>query len=205
MTKRTAEEKPVQSKGVASRSCPKTFDFSSCETFNALPLDHKRFILEYLKTYNAKQSYLKFYKCTPKVAETNASRLLRNAQVQKAFQEVSAILLQGDVASSQELREYWTKILRGSITDVCTWNGDAGLLFNKDSDEMDRDTARLIKKVKVTEKTSQKGDWTECKTEFELHDPLKASELLGRTHGMFVDKTEVELKGDITVLFEVQK
>ena len=169
----------------------KEFDFSTCETFNTLPLDHKRFILEYLKSYNASKAYLKFHKkSTVKAAIANASRLITSDNIQKALREVSGVMLQGDVASAQELREFWTKTMRGSINDVCSWQDHSGLLFNKSSEEMDRDTARLIKKVKVTEKTSAKGDFTEVKTELELHDPLKASELLGRTHGMFKDKME---------------
>ena len=125
------------------------FDFSTCETFNALPLDHKRFILEYFKSYNITKAYKKIYKCTLKSAYANGARLIANDRIQVALKEVSAIILQGDVASAQELREFWTKIMRGSITDVCSWQDHSGLLFNKGSEEMDRDTTRLVKKVKV--------------------------------------------------------
>ena len=78
----------------------------------------------------------------------------------------------------------------GSIDDVISWNED-GLRFTKHSDDMTRDKKRLLKSVKVTEKTSQKGDWTECKTDVEIHDPLKAAELLGRYLGMWKDRNEI--------------
>ena len=190
----------------------KEFDFSSCETFNTLPLDHKRFILEYLKTYNASKAYLKFHKkSTVKAAIANASRLITSDNIQKALREVSGVMLQGDVASAQELREYWTTIQRQDISKVVGWT-EQGLVFTASSEEMPVEAKKLIKKIKVTEKTSAAGDWTECKTEVELHDPLKASELLGRTHGIFVDKTELTGKDGSplmpavgTVIFNIGK
>ena len=190
----------------------KEFDFSSCETFNTLPLDHKRFILEYLKSYNASKAYLKFHKkSTVKAAIANASRLITSDNIQKALREVSGVMLQGDVASAQELREYWTTIQRQDISKVVGWT-EQGLVFTASSEEMPVEAKKLIKKIKVTEKTSAAGDWTECKTEVELHDPLKASELLGRTHGIFVDKTELTGKDGSqlmpavgTVIFNIGK
>jgi phage terminase small subunit len=179
-------------------------DFSSCTTFNALPLDHKRFLLEYTKTYNAGRSYQKIFKSKIQTAIVQASKLLTKPNIQQALQEVSAVILQGDVAGAEELRIYWTRVLRGSITDVAGWN-EGGITFTANSEDMEREKAQLIKKIKVTEKTSAKGDWNEVQTTVEVHDPLKASELLGRTHGMFKDKVDMNLSGEITIKVKGRK
>ena len=56
---------------------------------------------------------------------------------------------------------------------------------------MPKETARLIKRIRVTEKVSQKGDWTETRTEIELHDALEASDKLARSYGLYKDKVEI--------------
>src|SRR5574340_995678 len=172
-----------------------------CTVFQTLNLQHQKFVLEYLKSFNATKAARKA-KYSAKTARTQGSFLLTKPDILKAIEEVKAQLSQGDIASVQEIAEYLTRIKRGNINKVATWTKD-GLFFTASSDEMDNETAELIKKVKVTEKTSQKGDWTECKTEVELHDPVKAAELLGRYHGMFKDK--VEHSGTIEVKHEADK
>ena len=159
--------------------------YNKCPAFKALSLKNQKFVLEYIKDFNGKQAAIRA-KYAKNSAEVQASRLLSNDKVSAALSEVSAIILQGDIADIQEIGQFLTRSLRGSITDIIGFNSE-GLTFCADSEDLDRNTARLLKKVKVTEKTSQKGDWTECKTEVEVHDPLKAAELLGRYHGMFKD------------------
>ena len=46
-----------------------------------LTIKQQKFADEYLKTGNATQSYLKFYKCAPKNAESSASHLTRNPKI----------------------------------------------------------------------------------------------------------------------------
>lgn len=51
----------------------------------------------------------------------------------------------------------------------------------------------LLKKIKPKRRVGGKpGDeWVETEVEIEIHDPLKALELLGRNHKLFTDKTEL--------------
>ena len=56
---------------------------------------------------------------------------------------------------------------------------------------MPRATRRLIKKISVKEKTSPKGDFNEVTTGVELHDPLRASELLAKDLGMLKERHEM--------------
>jgi phage terminase small subunit len=50
----------------------------------------------------------------------------------------------------------------------------------------------LLKKIKPKRRVGGKpGDeWVETEVEIEIHDPLKALELLGKHHKLFTDKTE---------------
>lgn len=176
-------------------------DLKTCLAFQTLSSQKKKFVLEYLKDFNATKAAIRA-KYSKKTAYSIGQRLLKNVEIQKALGEVSGQIMQGDIASVQEIAEFLTRIKRGNINKVATWTKD-GLFFTASSDEMDDETAALIKKVKVTEKTSQKGDWTECKTEVELHDPVHAAELLGRYHGMFKDK--VEHSGTVEVKHEADK
>ena len=125
-----------------------------------------------------------------KAAAQSASRLLTSVNIQAAIGECLRVINQGDIADAQEIREFWTRTIRGDIGKVCQWN-DGGLSFNSTSDGMPVDTRRLIKKISVKEKTSPSGDYTEVQTSVELHDPLKASELLARSLGILKDKFEM--------------
>jgi len=166
----------------------KNIDLKVCPAFQSLESRHQKFVLEYLKNFNATKAAEKA-QYSKKTARFQASQLLTNTNIQKAIDEIKAQISKVDIADIQEVAQFLTRVMRGNIKDVVTWNQD-GLVFTAGSEEMDTNVSRLIKKIKVTEKTSQKGDWTECKTEVELHDPVKAAELLGRYRGMFKDKVE---------------
>lgn len=171
-------------------------NFDLCPTFKSLSLQKQTFVLEYLKDFNGTQAAIRA-KYSKKTANEQAARLLASVSIQQSLAEVSLQVTQlGDIADVKEIAEFLTRVKRGNMNRIASWTQE-GMVFTKDSSEMDDDTAALIKKIKVTEKTSAKGDWTETKTDVELHDPIKAAELLGRYHGMWQDK--VEHSGDLTV------
>ena len=170
------------------------------KAFNELPLQQQKFVLEYLKDFNGQRS-AKAAGYTSKGATVVASRLLSYVNVRTALHDLIGQIFQSDIADVEELLHFWTKIKRGNIADIVSWN-ESGLVFTESSEDMDREKSALIKKIKVTEKTSQKGDWTECKTEVELHDPLKASEYLGKYHAMFTEKIQHEGEVTLRVVYE---
>lgn len=163
--------------------------FENCPTFQSIELRHQKFLLNYLKHGNAGKA-AREAGFSARTADQQASRLLRIVKVSKALSEVNAILQEADVATAKEVQQRLTRIARACITDVCSWNKD-GLVFTANSDELDRDTASLIKRIRVTEKVSQKGDWTETRTEIELHDVMDALDKLARIHGLYKDKVEI--------------
>ncbi len=180
--------------------------YKDCPSLKLLPLRHQKFIVEYIKDFNGQRAAIAA-KFSKKTARSKASQLLTKVNIQQALAEVVGIIFRADIADAQELREYWTMIKRGSVSDVCSWNEKDGISWSASSEEMDRNTAKLIKKIKTTTRTSAKGDWAEVETSVELHDPLRASELLARDLGMLKDKIEHSgpdgglIEGKITVEF----
>jgi len=171
-----------------------------CVTFITLTPKQRKFILEYLKDYNGHQAAVRagYSKAT---ALSQASQMLSKLKITTAIREVSEIIESKDIADVEEIREFLTGIMRGRITDICSFT-ENGLVFNKSSNEMSPAATKLIKKIKVTEKTSQTDNILETKTEIELHDPVRASELLGKSHGMFTEK--VEHSGEVNGKIEVE-
>ena len=166
----------------------KELDLSDCITFQSLSMRQQRFVLHYLKLGNATKAAIKSG-YSKKSAGAISGENLQKPAISAAITEVKRKLFQPLIADAQELREYWTHILRGDIGKIAQWN-DGGLSFNSTSENMPQPTRRLIKKITVKEKTSPKGDFTEVQTSVELHDPLKASELLARDLGMLKEKVE---------------
>jgi phage terminase small subunit len=108
----------------------------------------KMFADEYIKTGNAKQSYINAgYSARGNSAEANASRLLRNDKVLAYIKRRNQEIDKDTIADMQEVKEFWTNMLR-----------------NRAADPKDR---------------------------------LKASELIAKTNGAFLDR--VEHSGDIKV------
>lgn len=176
--------------------------FKDCEVYQSLQPKQKLFLLEYLKDFNATRAYIAAG-YTGKGSSVSAHETLRKPKIKTALAEIQAVMgnkEDNSVASLVELQQFWTSILRGDIGRVCSWN-DGGLSFNSTSEGMPLENRRLIRKISVKEKTSPKGDFTEVQTSVELHDPLKASELLGRSLGGFIDKTEVTGKDGEPIQF----
>ncbi len=93
-----------------------------------------------------------------------------------------------------------TRFARGDIGDV--YDETTGQVDWKKAKE--KDMTYLIRKVDTrttrTTVVNSKGEETDVEViedRIELHDPLKALQLLGKQHGLFVDKTEISVKGQI--------
>jgi phage terminase small subunit len=111
----------------------------------------KMFADEYIKTGNAKQSYINAgYSARGNSAEANASRLLRNDKVLAYIKRKNQEIDKDTIADMQEVKEFWTNMLR-----------------NRAADPKDR---------------------------------LKASELIAKTNGAFLDR--VEHSGSIVTIVD---
>ena len=178
-------------------------EFSDCPSFMSLSPQHQLFVAEFVRiNIDGEKAPVEKAASKAKIGgkapSQVGSRLLKTAKIAAAIKEIKAKLVTPTIADAQELREFWSSVLRGDIGEVCSWN-DGGLSFNSTSIAMPKDTRRLIKKISVKEKTSPKGDYTEVQTSVELHDPLRASELLARDLGMLKDKTDLNVSGCIEI------
>lgn len=80
------------------------------------------FCLEYAKSGNATQSYLKAgYKPQKQhAAESAAARLLRNVEVESRIKELAKEMTSERIMDATEIQEFLTKIIRGEVTDFYT-------------------------------------------------------------------------------------
>ena len=87
---------------------------------------HERFCIEYVRTLNAKQSYLQAYpESTDRNAESSGSRLLSNAKVKQRLSELMEKDRSNRIASAEEVLEMLTAIARGETTEeVVTSKGN---------------------------------------------------------------------------------
>lgn len=87
---------------------------------------HERFCIEYIRTLNAKQSYLQAYpESTDRNAESSGSRLLSNAKVKQRLSELMEQDRSNRIASAEEVLEMLTAIARGETTEeVVTSKGN---------------------------------------------------------------------------------
>lgn len=79
---------------------------------------HERFCIEYIRTLNAKQSYLIAYpESSEESAKTSGARLLSNANVGRRIEELMAQDRKKRIASAEEVLELLTEIARGETTE----------------------------------------------------------------------------------------
>ena len=150
----------------------------------------EKFVREYCKDFNASQAAIRAgysVKSARFIGQENLTKPYIQAEIQKFLKKS----VQSDIADVNEIVQFLTSVVRGDIGNVSSW-GEGGFSFNSSSEKMPVEHRRLIKKIKVVEKTSLKGDWNEVQTTVELHDPVKAAELLGRYHGIWQNRTAIE-------------
>ena len=86
--------------------------------------------------------------------------------------------------------------------------GDIGEIWNPSTGQVDWEEAKakgltsLIKKIKHKTTRITRDDGTDVETfedEIELHNPQVALQLLGKQHGLFVDKSETKITAEVNV------
>ena len=145
-----------------------------------LTIKQQLFIKEYLKEFNAKKS-AEMAGYSKKTAYSIAGLLLNNIEVQKAIKKEIVKVFEG---KDVELDKIVTEISKIAFLDIKEFlSYDNNGVYFKDSDLVD---GTMIKKVKSTTLTTKEGD-VRTTMEFELHDKLKALEMLGKWKSMFND------------------
>lgn len=151
----------------------------------ALTPKQEAFINEYFKCWNATQAAIRAG-YSEKTAYSIGSENLKKPEIA----EVIRARMNEAAMSADEVLFHLAQIARG----------DMGEFINDDTLSVNIRVAQekgkmhLVKKVKYV--TRVEDDAQTDTVEFELYDKLKALELLGKTQGMFVDKTDVTSGGE---------
>lgn len=129
----------------------------------------------FLELGNATEAYLKAYPSVKKeaTARANGSRLLTNANIKAYIDNRMEELKSERVADQQEIMETLTAILRGETTAATLRSIDVGV---------------------------QKIDENMPPT---MSERIKAAELIGKRHRMWVDKVETDGKTKVVIVDDV--
>ena len=77
----------------------------------------KQFAEEYIRTGNARASYMTVYGCKEKVAEAASSRTLSIVKVREYIEALNKAILTPKIADMVEVKEFWTQTLRNEEID----------------------------------------------------------------------------------------
>jgi phage terminase small subunit len=164
-------------------------------------LKHEAFIESYLECLNGTQAWQDVHpEADINTAAASASRLLRNvkikAELERRFKERTM--------SKYEVLERLRSIANATLYPFVKVDDDGHIYFNF-SDKEAKKHLYLVKKLKSKKQESfneKSGEAREEKwIEVELHDALKAVELIGKYYALFTDKTETTEKKIIEVTF----
>lgn len=158
------------------------------------PLTPKQsaFVREYLVDLNATAAYKRAgYIAKGNAAEVNATRLLRNAQVQAEIQmAMNQRAQRNDITADRVLKE----IARLAFFDPRRLlNGDG---TPKAIHELDDDTAAAVAGIDIVTKGNEDLGYADI-LKIKLADKSKNLELLGRHLKLFTDKIEVDVGADL--------
>jgi len=165
----------------------------------------KKFVDEYLVDFNATQAAIRagYSEAT---AQEQSSQLLARPDIRALIEEAQKEVMER-TQTFQDNAVAELKIVGFSdLADFLTVK-EGGIVEQKSFDQLTKEQTKCIKKIKQTVRSSHSADGTilhqTAVIEIELHDKLRALELLGRHLGMFNDKLTLDGALPLTISFEV--
>lgn len=171
----------------------------------AISPKHQVFVEAYLRTWNATDAYQEAYpKANRATARANGATLLANTSIA----EVISSRIADRAMGKDEVLDRLAGQARGSMGDFAKVNEQGQPYFDLAAAQ-EAHKLGLIKKLKVKTRSFQetyydleeedfaKRDVTETNFEFELYDAQSALTLIGRHHGIFKDKVDVNVSGNV--------
>ena len=155
---------------------------------NEITEKQRLFVQELFKNnHNAKQAAIAAG-YSEKTAESQASRLLRNAKVQEYREKLINSLEKPTIATIEEILEYYTKVMRRQEKEhivVTVKEKVTGMVLNPETGKKERRT--------IEKETPQT---IEIPTK--VSDANKAAEMLGKNLGIWTEKVDLTGKTAIT-------
>lgn len=135
----------------------------------ALSVKQEKFCLEYAKSGNQRQAYLKAgYKCKNNAsADASASTLLRNPNVKARLAELAQEVRDASIADVTEMQQTLTQIIRRELTEE--------MMMMVEADGVSEPETRKVVKAPA------------------IKDIINAINTLGKMQGVFVDKVEASV------------
>ena len=135
----------------------------------ALSVKQEKFCLEYAKSGNQRQAYLKAgYKCKNNAsADASASTLLRNPNVKARLAELAQEVRDASIADVTEMQQTLTQSIRRELTEE--------MMMMVEADGVSEPETRKVVKAPA------------------IKDIINAINTLGKMQGVFVDKVEASV------------
>jgi phage terminase small subunit len=186
-TKAAKKPKPIPvepEEGPGLTAAEKAANEEVIEDSPLLSPKQEMFIETYLQCWNASEAARVAGYSFPNVAGT---RLLANVSIAARVSERIA----ATAMSADECLKRLAEIARGSLKPFVTEVGEDVWpdLVSAQADE----NFHLLKKIKPKRRVGGPPDnqWTETEIELEIHDPMRALELIGKHHKLFTDRTDI--------------
>ena len=151
----------------------------------ALNQKQERFVIEYLKSFNATQAAIEAG-YSANTAYSQGSRLLKDVEISAAIEA----FMRENAMSAAEVLYHLTAIARGDISDVLDNGGNLDMFAARENH-----ATMLIRKVKQKSITTadKDGEGSDVfENEVEMYDRLKALELLAKYHDL-INKSTVRV------------
>ena len=165
----------------------------------------KKFVDEYLVDFNATQAAIRAGYSTD-TANEQGSQLLARPDIRELVAEGQKEIMERTQTFQDDAVDELKVVGFSNLADFLTVK-DGGIVEQKPFNELTKEQTKCIKKIKQTVRSSHSADGTilhqTAVIEIELHDKLKALELLGRHLGMFNDTLRLEGALPLTISFEV--
>jgi phage terminase small subunit len=156
----------------------------------ALSTKQQLFIEEYLKTFNATDAYVAAYGVTNRAtAASNGWRFVReNTEIADAIGR----RLSESAMSADEVLMRLAEHARGDVGDYLTTAPNGTDIVVDLPKAIDANKTRLIKKLTQKRTTRTRDDVVEedVVTSIEMYDAQAALGMIGKKHGLFVDRSE---------------
>jgi len=125
----------------------------------------KRFVVEYIKDYNATQAAIRAG-YSEQTAYSQGNRLLKKVEIKKAIKELQDEIRKKNIAEAIEVEEFLSLAMRGKIEEEVVVTENIGDYESR---------ARIIKK------------------QLSAKERIKAAELLGKRYALFADKVDMDV------------
>jgi phage terminase small subunit len=152
---------------------------------------------------NQRQAYIQAgYKARGAVADSKASRLVRNGKVRAYLQKLRDKATERTLIDGVKIINEYAKLAFTDISDYIDIDKEGNVIF-RPFDTIDKEKLAAIESIKKRSKTTSNKDGTEHTTttkEIKLHSKLNALDSLGKHFGVFDKDNTPKATKDVVIV-----